>query len=247
MKILLLDIETAPHKAYVWGLWDQNVALNQVESTGYVLSWAAAWHDKGKIMYADVQGGKIEMLTRIRTLLDEADVVVHYNGTKFDIPTLYKEFVEFDLPPPSPFKQIDLMQVVKREFRFASNKLDHVCEKLGLGQKIRHEGFELWVQCMNGEPTAWAKMEEYNKHDVLLTARLYQRMLPWIKSHPNHSAYNDMLCCPKCGSTDYMEDGLAIASVLKYIRYACQSCGGWFRGNKSVSPRKADRMMNVVS
>jgi len=30
MQILLLDIETAPNTAHVWGLWNQNVSLNQL-------------------------------------------------------------------------------------------------------------------------------------------------------------------------------------------------------------------------
>ena len=29
-KVLVFDIETAPMLGYVWGLWENNVALNQV-------------------------------------------------------------------------------------------------------------------------------------------------------------------------------------------------------------------------
>ena len=34
-RILLLDIETAPNKVYVWGMWNQNIAANQVVEDGY--------------------------------------------------------------------------------------------------------------------------------------------------------------------------------------------------------------------
>ena len=58
MNILLLDIETSPVVAWVWGLRDQNVGLNMIKEDWYVLSWAAKWlGDKpSKTMYADQQG-----------------------------------------------------------------------------------------------------------------------------------------------------------------------------------------------
>jgi len=248
VKILLLDIETAPNKAYVWGLWDQNIGLNQVESTGYVLCWAARWLGEREVMFGSIpQDGAITMLTRILALLDEADVVVHYNGVKFDIPTLNKEFVRYDLPPPSPYKQVDLLQVVKKQFRFASNKLDHVCSILRLGGKVKNEGFELWVKCMEGDPDAWKAMEEYNRGDVTLLEKLYHRLLPWIANHPNHGTHDDAPCCPKCASTNFQARGYATTSLMKYRRYQCQDCGGWFRGNKSVSVKRDERMVNVIS
>ena len=30
MKILLLDIETTPMQVYAWGLWDQNISIDQI-------------------------------------------------------------------------------------------------------------------------------------------------------------------------------------------------------------------------
>jgi hypothetical protein len=31
-KVLILDIETAPISAYVWGIWQQNVGTHQIQS-----------------------------------------------------------------------------------------------------------------------------------------------------------------------------------------------------------------------
>ena len=84
------------------------------------------------------------MLEGIHSLLDEADAVCHYNGTKFDMPTLNKEFLVHRMTPPPPMKQIDLLRVVKSQFRFPSNKLDYVAQRLGLGKKKDHEGHTLW-------------------------------------------------------------------------------------------------------
>ena len=42
-KVLLLDIETAPMLARVWGLWKQNIGLSMVEADWHVLSCDRDW------------------------------------------------------------------------------------------------------------------------------------------------------------------------------------------------------------
>jgi hypothetical protein len=183
------------------------------------------------------------MLKRVKTLM-EADVIVHYNGTKFDIPTLNKEFVKRGMLPPSPYKQVDLLRVVRREFKFASNKLDYVSRALGLGGKEKHDGFMLWVDCMNNNLAAWKKMEKYNRQDVTLLEKLYNHLLPWIRSHPNHSAKAGVTCCPSCGSLDFQSRGTQATSTMTYQRYHCQDCGTWFRGTKA-GPKLEEIMTGV--
>lgn len=248
MKILLLDIETAPNNVYVWGLWDQNISTNQVVSSSYVLCWSAKWLGEKSITFDSVQKSEpSRMLWRIHKLLDEADAVVHYNGIKFDIPVLNKEFLKAKLGPPAPYKQIDLLRVCKFAFRFESNKLDYVSQALGIGEKVRHEGFELWTKCMSGDKDAWKRMEKYNRGDVRLLETLYNRLIPWIDKHPSHGAFDDISCCPKCGSEKFQQRGYSVTQVMKYARFHCQACGGWFRGNKSVSHRRQERMANIAA
>lgn len=238
MKTLLLDIETAPNKAYVWGLFDQNIAANQVEQAGYTLCWSAKWLGKGEMHQASVRSGHSAvamktMLKPLHALLDEADVVVHYNGLKFDIPTINKEFILFGFKPPSPYKQLDLLQAVRRAFRFGSNKLSSVSQALGMGDKIKTD-FSLWVRCMNGDQQAWDYMLRYNAKDVRLLEKLYRRMRPWIARHPNFSAHAGKFACPKCGGTSVKKQGFKVQLTRKYQQYQCNGCGGWFRDNRAV-------------
>ena len=201
MKTLLLDLESAPNTAHVWGLFNTNVSTKQLMESSYVLCWAAKWLGSDKVIFSSVQKtDPKEMLGKIHALLDEADAVIHYNGTKFDIPTLNKEFLIHGLNPPSPYKQIDLLRVVRQQFRFPSNKLDYVSQRLGLGEKTEHAGHKLWIECMANVPAAWRKMKEYNMNDVVLLEKLYQRLLPWIKNHPNHSVFSGKRVCTKCSS-----------------------------------------------
>ena len=86
---------------------------------------------------------KKKMLTGIHKLIDQADVIITYNGARFDLPILNKEFLLHEMPPPAPYKQVDLLKVARNRFRFVSNKLDFVSQALGVGKKTAHAGFQL--------------------------------------------------------------------------------------------------------
>jgi predicted RNA-binding Zn-ribbon protein involved in translation (DUF1610 family) len=234
LKILLLDIECAPNLATVWGIWQQNVALNQLLESSYTLCYAAKWYGNSKIMFDSIyKTDRKTMLKSIHTLIEEADVVVHYNGLRFDMPMLNKEFLEAKMTPPSPVKHVDLLRVVKSNFRFVSNKLDYVSQRLGLGKKTDHEGHELWLKVMNNDRAAWKRMEEYNKNDVVLLEKLYDRLKGWIKQHPNHNAYSANVVCPNCGSSKLQRRGFAITTTKQYQRFQCSQCGSWSKAAKA--------------
>jgi len=236
MKILTLDIETSPNLAHVWGLWNENIPLARLLESGEVICFAAKWHDQKKVLFYSVHHhGKEEMVRAAHELLSEADVVVHYNGDKFDLPHLNREFLELGLEPPAPYASVDLLKAVKRKFRFPSNKLDYVVQKLQLGAKVSTGGYELWLACMNGSDSAWTKMRKYNKHDVVVTEALYNRVLPWIPAHPSAGLYMDMSdVCPACGSGSLRLEGRAYTSMGVFQRYQCFDCGKWSRGNKRL-------------
>lgn len=238
MRLLLLDIETAPNLVTTWGLWSQNISLNQIITPGYTLCWSAKWLGEEEIYFSSIMDGPTKMVKSIHALMSKADSTITYNGSKFDIPVLHKEFLLRNLPPPAPSKQIDLLKVARKQFRLASNKLDFVAKSLGLGQKIQHKGHELWLECMAKKKESWVTMEEYNKQDVILLEKVYDRMKPWIQSHPNHSIMNGSFCCPSCGSKDYQRRGTAISSTRRYLRFQCKKCGKWFRLNmKEAQPK----------
>ena len=244
MKLLLVDIETSPNTGYVWGLFKQNISLSQLVESGTILCWAAKWVGTDEIMFdSTFRSTKRVMLKRIHTLLEEADAVIHYNGNSFDIPTLNKEFLLNRMTPPSPAKQIDLLNVSRSRFRFVSNKMDYVAQALGVGKK-KQTTFELWVKCMNNDPEAWAKMEEYNKEDVLILEGIYNVYKPWIKNHPNmalHTA-SDLDLCPACNSPDLIRRGFSYTAVGRYQRYRCDNCGHWSRDRKGIQNQP-----NIVS
>ena len=242
----MLDIETAPNLAHVWGLFKQNVSVNQIIDSSYTLCWSAKWYKEDTIFFDSVhQSSTKSMLKGIHKMLTEADAIVHYNGTKFDIPTLNTEFVTHGMKPPAPAKQIDLYKVVKDRFRFPSNKLEFVAPALGVGTKGKTGGHELWIRCMAGDDEAWKTMEAYNIKDVVLLEKVYDKLKPWIRHHANHNLYSEgEVVCPNCGSTHYQRRGFAYTTVGKYRRYQCQDCGAWFRNNKGIIPQTTERYVS---
>jgi hypothetical protein len=230
VKRLLIDIETAPNLAHVWGMFNQNIAPKQIQATGYTLCWAAKWYGKKGVLFdSRHQSSETDMIRRVWELLNEADAVIHYNGSRFDIPTLNKEFLKAGLTPPEPYKQVDLLRTVRARFRFHSNKLDEVLKQLGMEAKVQHKGHELWTECMAGDPKAWKVMERYNRRDVTIMEGLYTRLLPWIKNHPNFGLYvnENRPVCTKCGGHELQKRGLQRSQVAVYDRYQCQECGSW--------------------
>jgi predicted RNA-binding Zn-ribbon protein involved in translation (DUF1610 family) len=241
-KILTLDIETAPLRSYHWGLWDQNIGLDMIETEWSILSYAAKWLGEKRILYKDTGGrGKAkvrddkELLEDLWNLLDTADIVVAQNGQRFDLKRINARLIMHGFTPYSPVRVVDTLVAAKRHFGFTSNKLAWTSLHLTDSPKSDHKkfpGFELWKECLADNPLAWKEMRKYNPQDVIATEKLYLKLLPWITSHPNRGAYNNSTAhqCPKCESTHVQARGQAVLQQGRYQRYQCQDCGGWSRG-----------------
>jgi hypothetical protein len=253
-KVLIFDIETAPIIAHVWGLWENNVGLNQVVEDWHVLSWSAKWlpDPASKVMYDDQRGKKSlrddkHLLQGIWDLLNEADVVITQNGRSFDQKKLNARFVINKMQPPSSFKHIDTKLVAKKHFAFPSYSLEYMSDKLCTKyKKLKHKkypGHELWTECLKDNADAWKEMELYNKHDVLCLEELYHKLIPW-DSTINFNLYTDSednMC--KCGSKDFIKNGFYYTGVGKFQKYRCKQCGAETRSRQNLfSKEKRDSL-----
>lgn len=236
-KILTIDIESKPHKAYVWGHWDQNIPLGMVIEDGGMICFAAKWLGSDEIVfYSDFADGHEGMVRAAHKLLSEADIVVGYNSDRYDIKRLNNEFLALKMAPPRPYRSIDLFKVNKKQFDLPSKKLDYLAQFTDNGSKVKHEGFGLWVACMANDPEAWARMEEYNRGDVIVTEKTYISLLPWLTNVPHMGMFVAKdTCCPYCGSEDIIADGEVKVLVQTYALFHCNNCEGWSRGNKPLA------------
>jgi len=242
IKVLMLDIETTPDKVYTWSIWNANIGINQIIEPGGLLCFAAKWYGQDDIeFYSNWENGTENMVAEAWRLLDECDVVVHFYGSRFDIPHLNTAFLKLGFPPPSPFKQVDLKMAVGRQFKFTSNKLQFVSQVLGLEGKEEHEGFPLWDKVMNEsnkypqeiQVDAQTRMRIYNERDVFLLDEVYEALLPWIANHPHKHLYEGGDGCPTCGADkEYMQDAdYAYTKLSKFKQFRCSRCNSYFRSS----------------
>jgi DNA polymerase elongation subunit (family B) len=249
-KILVFDIETSPMENYTWGIWDQNVSLNQVIKDWTVLAWAAKWlgDSPEKIMYMDTSGRRDprddkQILKGIWKLLDEADFVVGHNSDSFDVKKLNARFLLHGMEPPSSYRRLDTKKLAKKHFSLTSNKLEYITHNLCTKyKKLKHgnfPGFSLWKECMKGNKEAWKEMKKYNEYDVLSLEEAFLKLLPW-----ENAALFDIYCDAEidictCGSIDFKKAGFYYTTAGKYQKYKCKNCGAEMRDKQNLLTKQA--------
>ena len=240
-KIYLIDIETSPILSWTWETYQTNVL--KILEPSKILS--VAWKQFGDIdvtvkTIADYKGYKPgviddkKLITEVWKVLDDADVVIAHHGDAFDIKKLNARFIYHGLNAPSKYQTIDTKKVASKYFKFDSNSLNNLGALFGIGAKVNTGGFDLWVQCIAGDPEAWAHMAEYNAQDVTLLEQIYLKLRPYITNHPNLNVITDRagdeFACPTCMSHDVQKRGFAVTRTGKKQRYQCSSCGSWSSG-----------------
>lgn len=250
--VLILDIETAPIKAAVWGIWEQNVGLNQISKDWFMLSWAAKWLNGPTITSNRLTPEEVlkeddkRCLCDLWHYLEEADIVIAHNADRFDIPKINARFLFYNIPPPMHYQTIDTLKVARGVFSLTSNKLDYLAKYLAVGEKIDTGGHELWTRCCLGEEAALCAMEQYNRHDVELLEKVYLKLRPYIRSHPNLAVLTDdnITICPHCGSESLKEEGYYNTQVGSYPAYRCYNCGA--RPRKRISSLTPEKRKSLL-
>lgn len=235
-KILTFDIETAPITAYTWGLFDQNIGLNQIKKDWHLLAWAAKWKGDpaSKVMYMDNSRAKDisddkALVAGLAVLLEQADIVIYQNGDKFDRKKFNARAIINGLRPPRLYKSVDTLKESKKVFSFTSHKLEYMTEKLNKKyKKLKHEeypGFELWAAILKGDKHAWKVMRKYCIHDVLATEELYDNLQGWIKTQNLATFYEDLKLRCHCGSADLRPYEIRRLATGHFQGYICSDCG----------------------
>lgn len=237
-RILIFDIETSPSLGYVWGHYEQNVLAYEQE--WHLMAFCARWHGTGETVsrilpdypgYDPARRDDRLMCEELHRLFTEADVLVAHNGDSFDVKKTNARLIVNGLAPPAPSKTVDTKKVARRYFRFNSNKLDDLGQVLGVGRKVAHTGFKLWLDCLKGDREAWELMRRYNEQDVLLLEAVYERLRPWMASHPNMAVLSQVENgCPVCGAPDLLAKGWSATRTGRRQRFQCAPCGAWSVG-----------------
>jgi len=254
-KIVTIDIETAPLKVYTWGIWEQNIPIDGIDTDWSILSFSAKWLNDKKVIFKSTGGRGVDkvrddrqLMKDLWSILDEADIVVAQNGKAFDVKMINTRMLFLGMKPYSPIKVVDTKIVSKSVFRPTSTRLEFMAAKVTDTPKSKHKkfpGFELWLECLKDNKEAWKEMEKYNSIDVIATEKLYLKMRPWITNHPNVAVYVDtnVVHCPKCGSDRLQKRGSSATAAGIYHRYHCQECGAWSRGKTATNSKEHRKVL----
>jgi hypothetical protein len=187
------------------------------------------------------------LLDSLWRLLNEADFVVGQNSKRFDVKKINARFILNGMPKPSTFRQIDTMEIAKRQFGFTSNKLEYMTDKLCTVYKKKvHQkfpGHTLWAECLKGNVEAWTEMKEYNIYDVLSLEELYDIISSWDDKLPNFDVYVDGIL----DMSEWQEDGFHYSNLGKYKRYRNTSTGEQRRSRVNVlSKEKRESLLRNI-
>jgi hypothetical protein len=249
-KVLLFDIETSMIKAYTWGLWQQNISIDAIIDDWYVICWSAQWLHEDKMMNASVhtagnfkkklRKNEAHLVLSLWKLLDEADIVIAYNGKKFDKKKMNTKFLEYGLPEPSPYKIIDPYITVKRNFALTSNKMDFVARYMqDIDEGKTSTNLKLWIRSMEDDVDALQEMQDYCDQDIVVLREVHMATRHWDKSSGvNMALYedSDAMICRTCGSSHL----IPLPSTVKmtageYEVFRCGDCQTVQRGRQSLT------------
>ncbi len=236
-KILVLDIETSPITSYTWGLFEQNIGLNQIKEDWYILAWAAKWvgDSPSKTIYRDNRkspalGNDKALVKELAALIEKADGIVTQNGKAFDMKKICARAAIHKLPPLRTPEHTDILRETRKVFRFTSHKLEYMTNVLNSKyKKLDHKeypGFSLWSAILAGDKKAWAVMQKYCIHDVLSTEETYLAIRKWIKDPALYGKEK----CRHCGGRSFVSLGVRSTQQEVYRRLNCKTCGAPHKG-----------------
>ena len=256
-KILLFDIETAPIEVYVWQLKNNNyIHIGQIIDIAKdwnIICWRAKWLCADEILGAvqtpeeAIKRDDKRIVKELWKLIDEADILIGHNVDNFDKKKANSRFLVHGLKPPSPYQTIDTLKVARKQFNMTSNKLDYLCQKLGIGAKL-DTGFNLWRRCLRGDEEALQQMYDYCGQDTSILEDLYIKLRGWITSHPNIALYldSDEELCASCGSENIKLDSKYYYTPTgKYRTFVCKDCGA--RSRVRYTGKKNKFMLRSVA
>ena len=251
-KILHYDIETSLAKSYHFQQWKVDLSQKQKIQESHLLSHAWAWGDGevvGSVLTVEemLNHDPERLVLECWSLLDNCDILVAHNGKRFDVKKVNSYFLQYGMPPPSPYKVIDTLLIAKAKFALPFNSLAYLAEFLNVEQKIDTGGINLWIRCDKGDPEALQSMLEYNMGDITTLRCVYNHLISWSNDNVNVALYSDHgTSCPHCDSDDVslINGKHAYTAAQKYSVYRCNECGAVLRSKTKEG--KGNSLVRVI-
>lgn len=253
-KILLWDLETSHNLVASFTLRPEYIHYSNILKERSIICGAWKWLGDKKIDSISVidnlatfkknRHDDYYIVAKLKTILEEADVIIAHNGDKFDLKYFNTRCLYHGLSPIAKPITIDTYKVVKRHFNLNSNRLDYLGRYLGLGEKIKTSN-DMWLAVVDENVSVKDAikliklMVTYNKQDVNLLEKIYLKLRPYMDNHPNANLFieSKVPVCPSCSSVHLQSRGYRRTRTSMFRKFHCQDCGAWSSG-ESVKTSK---------
>jgi hypothetical protein len=254
-NILILDVERLPGlvQQYWWDRGDLKNryihypdVIRQPRTTIVCAKW---YFDDEVIQLAEWdKGGRKQFLRKVYRLLEKADIVVGHNVDGADIPWLKGDLhIEAGLPPLPPFKTVDTLKILRREFKSGApfKSLDAFCTIVGLDSKTDRYDRHAMERAVAGSKEDRERLTNYCVGDVLAGQALYDWCAPHAKTHPALfvDGKDKLTVCNRCGHDTEPIAKRYVANVMTYSMRKCVHCGGYSR--ISIEPERMSILRGV--
>ena len=229
-KVCLWDIERFPGVYYGWSSFDNPFSQKEKSSISLICYKWLGEDEIHTIRLSRLQHrrnprNELPIIKKMLKVVNEADILIAYNGDRFDWKKFNGAVMKHGLEPAKKPKLIDPLKMIKRDTSFDSHRLDDMCKELGVHLKLSTEK-NLFTNSM----TDWDKymdLAEYCRHDIMALESLFKRISPYLAPVVNiGSLQNKDKACASCGSENLVKFGSYILnSGVETQRYRCKDCG----------------------
>lgn len=231
IKRLFFDIETSPNIVYSWRIgYNLNITHDNIIDERKIICISYKWETEDKIHTLTWDKNKCDkqMLSDFLKVANTADELIAHNGDRFDIKWIRTRCIYHRLRMFPNYKTLDTLKKAKSGFNFNSNRLDYIAQFLGVGAKVKHSGFDMWIKVMQGCKDAMKEMVHYCEGDIIVLEDVYLTMQPYIKQNTHNGVLNNNLkySCPCCGSEEIelVKNNVTAMGTIKRL-IDCLSCG----------------------
>lgn len=249
IKRLFYDIETSPNIGLFWQPSRKaSISHDAIIKERAVICICYKWQGQKTVHHLkwDKQQCDKEMLTRFKSVLEQAHEVVAHNGDNFDEKWLRTRYLFHGIQVPPKFNSLDTLKKARKHFRFNSNRLDYIGQFL-LNEGKNSSGYALWKNIvLKNCRKSMRSMIDYCKQDVILLEKVYKKLEPYI-DHNQHMGMiigGEKYHCPKCGHPHAkIRTRRYTASGILRVQLQCDGCHSYFTvSNKTLMDRHKDEM-----
>lgn len=230
IKRLFFDIETSPNIVYSWRIgYNLTITPENIIDERKIICISYKWESEDIIhtLKWDKDHCDKQMLIDFVKIANQSDEMIAHNGDKFDIKWIRTRCIYHRIDMFPNYNTLDTLKKAKSGFNFNSNKLDYIAKFLGVGAKVKHSGFDMWINVMKGDESAMNEMVNYCIGDIQILEDVYLTMQNYIKPNTHVGVHNNNLkfSCQSCGSehiTLYKNRVTTLGTIKRVME--CQDC-----------------------